>query len=109
MNNVENLEVEKDVSPIKEDSLKETTLIQSIGTCTPSLWNYTEIYRRRNVEMDITFEEVKDEKESNEDKKEVQAKTKKKGTRAFTSIALMMLSTSIATAAIIVFGVLIMK
>ena len=108
MNSVENLEVEKDVSPIKEDSLKETTFIKSIGTCTPSLWNYTEIYRKRNVEMDITFEEVKDEKESKEDKKGP-VKSKKKGTRAFTSISLMMLSTAIATASIIVFGVMIMK
>ena len=105
MSSVDNLELEKDVSPM-EDSLKEFVPIRSIGTINPSLWNYTEIYKKRNIEMDITFDEVKENKKG---KKEGPVKSKKIGTRAFTSIALMMVSTSIATAAIIIFGVLLTK
>ena len=105
MNSVDNLETEHDVSPMT-DSLKDFVPIRSIGTINQSLWNYTEIYKKRNVEMDITFDEVKEDKKG---KKEGPVKSKKIGTRAFTSIALMMVSTSIATAAIIIFGVLITK
>ena len=97
--------VEEKVSPIMNDSLIEFVPIKKMSPINENLWNDTERMRRRNIEMDIVFENPVEEK-----KKEKEAvKSKKMGTAAFTSISLMIISTSIATAAIIVFGVLLTK
>ena len=93
---------ENNVSPKKVDSLVEFVSIKKISPINESLWCAIEIFKKRNVEMDIIFE-------NSEVVEKGPAKSKKIGTAAFTSISLMVISTSIATAAIIVLGVLLTR
>ena len=95
---------ENNVSPKKVDSLVEFVSIKKISPINESLWCAIEMFKKRNIEMDIIFE--------NPEKEVVEkgpVKSRKIGTAAFTSISLMVISTSIATAAIIVLGVLLTR